>query len=261
MKCIKHKIECSHAYLLPISDLHIGDKNFDKKKLRGYLDWVKKTKNARVFLNGDILNVATKDSVSSTFDQNMDLATQIDVALALLKPIKGKIIGCISGNHEQRMEGYAGYNPLIPLCASLGIPFLGYSAIVAMKIVGGKFKREKHADGDSQTYTFYCHHTTGGGGHTVGGKMNRVELLKKLVDNCDVYIGSHNHQLGVMPVESRHYQERGNKIIVQRQLLIDSGSFLSWDGGYAEKMQLPPAKLGAVRIRMDGTKRDIHCDL
>ena len=261
MKCLKHKIEASHAYVLPLSDMHIGDKNFDKKKLEGYLDWVKKTKNARIFLNGDVLNLATNVSVSSTFDQNMDLTKQLEMAIELFKPVKDKIIGAITGNHEARMESFCGYNPLIPFCAALGIPYLGYSAIVAVKVVPGKWKDPKKKDGVSQTYTFYFHHTTGGGGHTVGGKINRVELLKKLVDNCDVYVGSHNHQLAVVPVESRHYNERGNRIDKQRQLLVDTGSFLKWDNSYAERMQLPPAKLGAVRIRLDGTKKDLHCDL
>jgi len=260
MKCIQATINADKGYLIPLADFHIGDKGFDKKKLQGYLEWIEEEPNARVWLNGDILNVATTTSASSVFDQDEDLKQQVQSAIELLTPIKDKIVGAISGNHEQRLEKFCGYNPLIPVCSALGVPYLGYSAILAIKIQTNKGKRPKKENGESQIYTFYCHHTTGGGG-SVGNKMNRIAKLKEIVGNTDGYIGSHNHQLGVIPVEARHYNVRGNRIDTQRQLLIDTGGFLKWNDGYAEMKQLTPTKLGAVRIRMDGIKKDLHCDL
>ena len=260
MKVIKHTIESEVAYLLPLSDMHIGDKGCDYKKIQGYLDWVKKEKNARVFLNGDILNIATISSASNPFEQDMNTEQQLEMATKMLTPIKGKILGCISGNHEQRMERYAGYNPLIPLCSALGIPWCNYSAVLDITLATGKHKRLNKDQGDKTKYTFYCHHTTGGGG-TVGSKLNRVAKLREIVGNVDCYIGSHNHQLGVIPVESREYNERKGVVEPRRQLLVDSGSFLKWEDAYSEMTQLQPVKLGAVRIRMDGKKKDLHCDL
>jgi len=260
MKVVKHTINANYAYLVPLSDMHVGDKNFDEKKLQGYIDWVKKEPNARVWLNGDIINLATRTSASSPFDQTMDTKDQVDYTVKLFKPIKDKILGAISGNHEQRMEDHAGYNPLIPLCAALDIEWCNYSAVLDIKLLNGKNKNKHSQKGDSVNYTFYCHHTTGGGG-TVGSKMNRVAKLKEIVGNMDCYIGSHNHQLGVMPIEARIYNERKGVIDAKRQLLVDTGSFLKWDEAYSERMQLQPVKLGAVRIRMDGTKKDLHCDL
>ena len=260
MKCIQHQIKGTSAYLLPISDTHIGDRNFDRKSLQGYLDWVDNEPNARIFLNGDIINVAGITTASSVFDQEADLNTQIEMATNIFMPYKNKILGAISGNHEQRLEKAFGYNPMIPICHNLGVKYLGYSAIVDIKLITGRFKRTHHEIGETINYTFFCHHTTGGGG-TVGGKMNRVDMLRKLVSNADAYIGSHNHQLGIIPVESRHYSAAKKGIVVQRQILVDSGSFLKWNDSYAEKMQLVPSKIGAVRIRMDGLKKDLHCSL
>ncbi len=48
------------------------------------------------------------------------------------------------------------------------------------------------------------------------------------------------------------------KIIIQRQLLIDSGSYLGWDDNYSEAKMLPPVKIGSPRIRIDGKKKDTH---
>lgn len=261
MKCIKRQINSDYAYLIPLSDAHIGDVSFDKKLFQGYIDWINERENALVFLNGDIVNVATRESASSTFEQvEGGLSTQLDMAVNLLYPIREKIIGAITGNHEQRMEKYVGWNPTQTLCMRLGIPYCGYSAILNIDVISGKYKREKCETGEHQNYIFYCHHTTGGGG-TIGGKLNRVAKLKELVANADCYIGSHNHQLGVVPIQTLNYNKRSNKVEPQRQLLVDTGSFLRWDNSYAEMTQLPSSKLGAVRIRLDGIKHDIHCDL
>ena len=91
------------VHIIPISDLHIGDKAFNKeseKKVKGYIEWVKKTPNARIFLLGDILNCATRESKTNPFDQTMDLKEQIAAAVKLFEPVKDKIIGAVDGNHE-----------------------------------------------------------------------------------------------------------------------------------------------------------------
>jgi len=257
MKTVKIVLEQEKAYLLPLSDLHIGDKAFKEKELQGYIDWVKKEKNALVWLNGDLMNVATKVSPSSIFDQDLTLEKQIDKVVEIFTPIKDRILGAISGNHEQRLESMLGYNPLIPVCKELGIQWCNYSAVLDITVSSKQNKINKN---EVPRYTFYCHHTVGGGG-TVGSKINRVAKLREIVSNADVYVGSHNHQLAVVPVETRTYNFRRNKVEAQRQLLVDTGSFLGYSDAYAEMKQLQPSKLGAVRIRMDGRKKDIHADL
>lgn len=251
MKCIKHTHQGDHVDFVPLSDVHIGDYNCDKKLFQRYIDWIYDNPNALCFLNGDIINLATTGSKSSVFDQERGLSWQVDTAVKMLFPIREKILGIITGNHEARLEAYAGFNPTELIAARLSIPYLGYSAIIDLKVHNSLDKK--------YNYIIYAHHTTGGGGHTPGGKINRVDLMRKLVSNADVYIGSHNHHLGVMPVLSVYYQN--GKIRQQRQMLVDTGSFLKWDGSYAEFKQLPPAKLGAPKIRLDGKKHDIHCSI
>jgi len=245
-------IKADVAYVLPISDIHIGDKAFEGE---GYellcknLEWVQKEPNARVFLNGDVLNVATRISASSPFEQSMTLQEQISFAVKLFQPIadQGKIVGAIDGNHCLRLKDFVGYSPMTPICHQLQIPYYQNSAV--MVFIVGK--------GRGIAYSMYMHHTTGGGA-TPGGKMNRVDKLRQLVSNCDAYIGSHNHQLGVMPVTTRTVDIIHKRIVVQRQVLIDSGSYLGWNNTYAEAKMLPPSKIGSPRIRIDGKRKDIH---
>lgn len=245
-----------YMYLLPISDTHIGDNGFHPEgyqKLKENIDWVKSEKWARVFLNGDILNVATRGSKTSPFEQNMNLRQQVEFAVKMLEPIKDRIDGCIDGNHELRIQDMCGYSPSVALCHELGIKYYEHSAVIDYVVGKGGAKGR----GNKISYAIYFHHTTGGGG-TPGGKMNRVDKLRQLIANCDCYCGSHNHQLGVIPVTTRMVDTSHGKITTLRQMLVDTGSYLGWDGGYAEAKMLPPGKIGSPRIRLSGKYHDIH---
>jgi predicted MPP superfamily phosphohydrolase len=57
------------AYIIPISDLHIGDVYFNEEKFIKLRDWVKEQENAFVILLGDILNCATKNSISDVYSE------------------------------------------------------------------------------------------------------------------------------------------------------------------------------------------------
>lgn len=238
------------AYIVPIGDVHIGDRNANLKLLEENIKWVEATEQARVILMGDILNTATRTSKTNPHYQNLTLEEQIEEAIRLFTPIKNKIITAIDGNHEDKVADFAGFSPTISLCHGLGIHYSGLSSVIEVKV--GKLK------GKRQRYFFYCHHTTGGGS-TVGGKMNRVDHLRRIISNVDVYCGAHNHQLGVVPVTTMEV-DRGHDLKVRelRQLLVDCGGYLKWQDGYAEKKMYPPTKLGSPRIRLDGKKKDVH---
>lgn len=260
MKYIQREVKEDFTYLVPMSDLHIGDKHFNERKAKEYVDWVKTHQNARIWLNGDILNVATRSSASSPFEQNMDLSEQIDKAVSIFAPVKDKILGAISGNHENRIEEICGYNPMRHVCQQLGVPYLGLSAVLALRVGKGNGVRKGKPSGDFITYVLYFHHTTGGGS-TPGSKVNRVEKMRGIITNADAYIGSHSHQLFAVPELGQHYSGAKRGIVQQRQFLIGTGSFLDWDNGYAERMQLQPAKLGCPRIRLSSNKKDIHVSI
>lgn len=262
MKIITCQIKSDEAYIIPIGDLHYGDKGFTgeaERKFEGYLDWVEERDNARIFLNGDLLNTATRTSKTSPFDQKEDLQDQIDWVVARLTRVKNKILGGVSGNHCARIEDFCGFNPMNMVCMQLGVPYCGYTAIVDFKI-GSRNKGVGRERANATQYTGVFHHTTGGGG-TVGSKINRVEKMRTICRNADFYCGSHNHMLGAVPVIAPEYNSYAKKIYNRVQLLIDCGGYLSWDNSYAEVKALEPMKLGSPRIRLDGEKKDIHVSI
>jgi hypothetical protein len=266
------------AYLIPIGDIHIGDKAFGKKgrdKLRGYINWVKERPNARIFIMGDVFNVASRTSKTSPFESNPDEYLEAD---GLFKPVAKQIIGAIDGNHEARMIDMFGYSPLQAFCSRLGVPYCGWSAVVELN-VGNTSKGDKRARTVKgryrwNTYHVYCHHTTGGGG-SLGGALNRSVKLQELVQGIDVYCGGHNHQLvtGVRSVMMPY--PPGHRMVERKITYVDCGSYLDWDESYAERGMMPQGKLGSPRIRFSGFRntrdanyagaqadsRDVHVSL
>ena len=272
MKYHKVWIQSDEAYVIPIGDIHMGDRNFTERsrtKLEGYIKWVYDRNNAKVILMGDLINCATRASASNPFEQNMNLEEQIEEVVKLFKPIKDKIVGAIDGNHELRLKDWCGYSPTQTICAMLGIPYLGLSAVINFQVGN---KRPRHKKGPSPSdkklrpvfnYYAYVHHTTGGGS-TPGGKINRADKLRQLLLNADFYIGAHNHAIGAMPFEVTVINKINGSIEKLRQFIINSGAYLDWDESYAEQMQLPPTKMGSVRIRLEGREhigKDVHISI
>ena len=237
---IKH-YDC---FVYPLSDFHIGEKGFTKKseeKLKGYIKWIKETPNAYAILNGDLINVATLTSPSSPFEQNLGLDGQIDKVVKLLSPIKDKIWGAISGNHEQRLDRYVGYSPMITICDRLGVSYMGNSAVYIVRMCCKPNHRAR------TSFSIYSHHSTGGG-RTVGSKMNSVDKMRELVANCDVYVCGHQHLLGVIHAVTQLLNVTTGKVETVRQMLVNAGGYLEWNDSYAEKKMLPPLKVGSPRI-------------
>jgi len=259
MKYIEKSIPEDHGYLIPIGDIHWGDKSFQeygKKKLQGYLDWVMERPNAFIFLMGDVYNVCSRQSKTTPFETD---TSEYEEAINFFEPYKERILGAIDGNHEYRMYDEFGASPLSFFCRALGIPYCKYSAVIRFKV--GKRKDPHAGNRYNQNYFIFAHHTTGGG-TTIGGKMNRVAKERDMIEGCDVYLGAHNHQLGVVPQDIFYPSIQGG-ILKRRIWFVDCGSFLEWQGSYAEKGMLAPAKLGSPRIRMSGKQddHDVHISL
>lgn len=250
-------------YLIPIGDVHVGEVGFNeraKEKLLGYIKWIKNTPNAYVFLMGDLLNTASRYSISSPFQQNMSTNQQIDTITNLLEPIKERIIGAICGNHEERMIDDYGYDPTIAICDRLGISYFGFDAVVLFRMGCHSKNINKHPRG---TICGYFHHCTGGG-TTLGGKLNRVDKLKDVVCNADFYVGGHTHALISGDGEVFSIDKTKARVDILRRVFVDAGSYFDYEGGYANMKQMPPSRMGSPRILLQ-IKRDgkdkVHTDV
>lgn len=251
MKVVNIDIPEDHGYLIPIGDLHRGDRHFGTEgytKLKGYLAWVMERPNAYIFLMGDILNVASRSSATNPFESDSG-DHEYAQAVELFKPVASRIIGAITGNHELRMSQQFGFNPLQPFCNELGVPFLGYSACIRVRV--GKETCSKSNSKYNQLYWGYAHHGTGGGA-TLGGALNRKLKLSEVVQGVDFVMAGHDHQLitGVR----EYYLPLAKRVTRLRTYYIDTGHYLDWDDSYVEEKHLPIGKMGSPRIRFDGRR-------
>lgn len=243
-KPIYVKESAEKVYLIPLSDIHMGSKNVDIEKLAGYIDWIHKEKHAYTILLGDVFDVATRDSPTSPFDQAMGINDAMNYMSDIIRPIRKKIIGCIDGNHERRLNKYGGLDILSSWCASNGIRYCGSSAVIVFDVRKIRYK-------------FFAHHTTGGG-QTIGGKINRVTKLTNVFDGADCYLGGHNHSKALGEDAIYYLDEKKMELELRRIIYVDCGSFHTYSNSYAESSALPPSHTGSPRIRMSGIKKDLH---
>jgi hypothetical protein len=257
MDFVNSTFEGDKAYILPIGDIHFGDRAFQKegrRKLKGNLEWLRShEQDARSILMGDIFNIAGRNDKTSPYETDPE---EIHNAEEFFRPYKDLFIGAIRGNHENRLVNSYGFDPLKGFCKNLGIPYLGISALIRIQVGA----RPAEVNGYWQSYYMYVHHTTGGG-KSLGSALSRVEALDKIMTGCDVYAGGHNHQMatGVKNV----YTPTSHGPRLQKVHFVNCGSYLEWAGSYAESGQFAPSKLGSPRIRFSGVRghHDIHISL
>lgn len=247
--------DLTHAYLLPVSDMHVGDPNFDAEKFFRYRKWIEDTPNAYVILNGDILNTAIKSSVSDIYAETVSPKEALNTAERIFTPIKDRILCVVSGNHERRVYKDVGLDVSEVLAHKLGVYYAGDEAYLKIKLGS---KRGHQTNGKSVIYTVYVTHGFGAG-RTIGSKVNSLHKLSEIV-LADCYIFSHVHTMTAHQDIYKVPDIRANKLIDVKRTFVSSGSFLK-RGGYAVTHGYPHNKLGSPRIRLDGTRHDCHVSL
>lgn len=262
--------EFSHIYLIPLGDFHTGDPSglggrseegkFATRKFRDMVKYIKNKPYAYTFLMGDLFDAVTKTSLGNVYEQCYNLKTAKEFLTEELKSIKDKILGCIGGNHEERIEKAIGDNPLNDLCYRLEIDYFpswcAYLYLNVGEIRGGVRDRRRPI-----VYTVYFHHLIGGGS-TTGGKFNRVKRLK-LMAMADLYCGAHVHLKGVFKEKYIIPDIRYKTLTEIQQAYALTGSFMGYADYSIEGMYEKPST-GAVRIRLNGEstkQKDIHLSI
>ena len=241
----------NHAYIIPISDTHIGDPRFNEAKLQGYIDWILSRENAFTVLNGDILDAAIEGSVGDTYEATMSTNEALKYARQLFAPLRSRILGITEGNHERRITKSTSISPMDILADFLDVPFHKDGIFLKLRFGQG-------ANGKPICYTAYLFHGHGGG-RTIGGKANNLQRMGHIV-LADIYSMGHIHT--ALTYQDMIYVPdlQNNNMMERRRTYVSSGAFLSW-GGYAQQQGYPPGRLGSARLRLDGRKRDVHASV
>lgn len=178
------------AHIIPLSDLHIGDKFFNEKKYLKMIDWIKNTENIYVTLGGDLINNAIIGSVSDTYGEVKTPTQAKGWCVESLKPIKKRILGVVKGNHENRSKKLADWDITQDIARELEVEYGEESLYLNIKL--GNYKNCGRVN-----YTMYLTHGTGGGG-SPGGRANAIYKANKIV-LADLYVMGHVHNPGTFP--------------------------------------------------------------
>lgn len=249
LKVVRHDlgVDVEKATIVPISDLHIGAE-FDEDMFLGFRKWILERENTYCVILGDVLEMATRQSVGSTYG-TLRPKDQRALAVKYLKPLadEGRILGYIDGNHESRATKETDEYPGEIICQLLGIPSLfDPDGIYMFLSVGHNPAVNKKA---RNIYTIFMLHGWSGA-RTMGGKANNLLSLRNSAI-ADLYIMAHVHDQLATPKRILYPDVRTKKLKWKRQVFTLSGSFLEWSG-YAINKGFNPSELGAPIITLGG---------
>ncbi len=263
--------ELEACYLIPIADCHVGAREFDEKRLRGYLKWIADTPGAITIFNGDLCNVGLPFTVDSDWWDQSPLTPQDQVKelASIIEEygITDKILGVVGGsNHPIRARKLTGHDYDLEFAERLGIEDR-YSPDGAIFLVRlghwsqtpiGKKHNQRPTAKQQIHYLIYATHGWSGG-RMAGASVNAARELGAIW-YADVYLASHRHLDSV--TNDLFYMPNVNHatIDVTRRAYVTTGSFLRY-GGYALRKGLRPTPCNTPRIRLDGRRKDIHVSI
>lgn len=229
--------------IIPLADIHYGDKHCDYEKLREQLKYIENNPNVYCVLNGDLIDNAIKNSVSDVYSQDKNPMEQIEGVVNEFKPIKDKILAVTTGNHEARTWKWDGIDITKLFCMALGIEdkYAKESALLYIKF--GEKTRLGHKS--PIWYSIYLAHGSGGG-RKEGAKAIRLADMASIVD-ADVYIHSHTHLPMIMKQD--YFRPCPSNYSVQQitRLFVNTASYLRY-GGYGEALEMKPTTIETPHI-------------
>lgn len=247
-----HFPENRDILLFPISDVHLGASEHMEKEWADFCRQIEETPNAYIVLGGDLINNATRNSVSNVFEETMRPREQKKVIAEMLTPIRDRILCAVSGNHERRSGKDADDDPTYDIMCKLDIEHLYRENMAFVKIRIGK----KDGDGmKNPTYMLTVTHGAGGGILT-GGAVNRNERFGYVIDGMDCLIVGHTHKPFVTQPSKIKIDPFNNKVDIKPFKVVSSSSWLNYGGYAAQKMLLPSSHAPQV-ITLCGNRKDI----
>ena len=265
MHCIKADLprDIKKLELHTFADLHLGDRHTDYKLILSRIKEVQEKENAYCILNGDLLNNATKTSVSDSYAEEIPPMEQIQKAVDLFTPIKDKILAITTGNHERRTYNKEGIDLMEIVARQMQMyeKFTKSGALIFIRF-GEQARGTKESTGTGKVrkmcYTLYATHGSGGG-RKEGAKAARLADMASIID-ADIYIHSHTHLPMVMKQAFYRVDTQNSKAKCVDKLFVNSGATLDY-GGYGQVYEFKPASKDNPIIFLNGTKKEFTARL
>lgn len=244
-----YKGDHKSMYVVPIGDVHLGNRYFVEKYLDDVLEFVQKNRRrTRIILMGDLMEVATKTSVGrSVYDESYPTNRQHEIAIEKLAPFADLIDLVIEGNHEERIIRDTSFEIVENFCHRIGRPdaYGKFSGIVNYQL------------GSGMTYSVYAHHGATGGTTEASVVNALLKMRERTV--AHIYLMGHTHKLFSFARQMYVPSPGADKPATIKQLFVNTGAAVG-DGGYAEQKGFPMNRIGygAIELFSDERKQVFH---
>lgn len=244
--------EMEYLTLYPISDVHWGSAECMEREFQAYLKKIHDDPYAAVLLAGDLINNGVKSSVTNVYEEKYTPHQQKKDMIALLEPIKYKVIAGVRGNHEYRCVKETSTDVMDDIFEKLCIGDCYAADAGFIKISLGK----NSAGGGNKpvTYMIYLSHGSGGGA-LLGSGLSRQDSYHMAIEGVDISVTGHTHKPTKTPSSRLVFDPRNNKATRSNTLIFVCTSWLDY-GGYPERAQMRPTAFHPDTIRLDGTKKE-----
>ena len=241
--------------VIPVADVHFGALEHREQEWRAFCEDLLKRERTYIILAGDLINNATKSSVSNVYAETVRPREQKKIMAEMLIPIKDRILCGVSGNHEWRSAKDMDDDPTYDIFCKLDIEHLYRENLAIMAVKIGK----TGTNGDrNPSYCLVTTHGAGGGALT-GGVVNRGERFAYTIDGCDVLFFGHSHKPFITAPEKIHIDRNNRRVTMVPFACVSCASWLDY-GGYAVRKMLSPTGHAKHIVTLKGNQKKISVE-
>lgn len=238
-----------------VGDLHAGAISADLKGWERFNQMILDDPLAYVIFLGDLMNNATRSSVSNPYDDNMrprDQKIYLKERLADLAKAD-KILAILPGNHENRSLKDADDSPMYDVAAKLDLEDIYRDNLALIKLVLGPANTT-----NPNVYVALATHGDGAGMLT-GGSVNRYERFAANWDGVDIFYFGHSHKPFVTK-PNKLVVDRYKGIAKQKDTIVTTGASWMYYAGYPVRKLYNPSHQAdpdqPLGTRFSGKRRD-----
>ena len=236
MQLKTYELDRERIEIVNLGDVHYGNINCDTDLLYNNISYIIENPNVYWVSTGDIFEVAIRGSKVADVHESMSLRQEMDILGEMLQPIAHKCFGIVGSNHSDRIERETSLNIDEMFCRLYNIPYLGVTGRFRVKLGGVGY--------------YICMHHGVGGGRKKGTGIDKATELAYMHPGYDIYLEGHTHKPNWTFESFRELDRKHLSEIERVSYFATTGSYLKYEGGYAEKKKLHPAVLGSSVIKL-----------
>jgi predicted phosphodiesterase len=244
--------ERKNIILYPLGDVHLSSFCCQEEKFAQLIAKIASEENAYVVIIGDMLDNATKSAkVGTPWDNKLRPSEAKRLMANYLEPIRPKILGCTSGNHEAGRNKDVDDDPMYDICCKLDIEDRYRPSMAFIHL---KFGAKNGGNLQNPAYNICITHGAGSSIY-VGGSSAKGERFISATD-VDLLISGHTHKPADIPGARFKVNPSHGRVFVEPWRYVICSSWLDYTD-YAAKAMLSPTANVEQKIIIHGSEKRI----